>query len=45
MTGTIKTQTGIPQEISEGKVSGDDISFVIIDIVSTPPFWKETSTC
>ncbi|MGD0102167.1 MAG: hypothetical protein ABSC60_17655 [Acidobacteriota bacterium] len=45
LTGTIKTQTGIPQEISEGKVSGDDISFVIIDIVSTPPFWKETSTC
>ena len=30
MTGTLKTQTGIPQEISEGKVSGDDISFVII---------------
>jgi hypothetical protein len=30
MTGTLKTQSGDPQEISEGKVSGDDISFVII---------------
>lgn len=30
MTGTLKTQSGDPQEISEGKVSGNDISFVII---------------
>jgi hypothetical protein len=30
MTGILKTQTGNPQEISEGKVSGDDISFVVI---------------
>ena len=30
MTGTLKTQSGNPQEISEGKVSGNDISFVII---------------
>jgi len=30
MTGTLKTQSGNPQEISEGKVSGDDLSFVII---------------
>ena len=30
MTGTLKTQSGNPQEISEGKASGDDISFVII---------------
>ena len=29
-TGTLKTQSGNPQEISEGKVSGDDISFVIV---------------
>lgn len=30
MTGTLKTQSANPQEISEGKVSGDDISFVIV---------------
>jgi hypothetical protein len=30
MTGTLKTQSGNPQEISEGKVSDDDISFVIV---------------
>jgi hypothetical protein len=30
MTGILKTQTGTPQEITEGKVAGDDISFVII---------------
>jgi hypothetical protein len=30
MTGTLKTQSGDPQEISEGKVSGNDISFVVI---------------
>jgi hypothetical protein len=30
MTGTLKTQSGNPQEISEGKISGEDISFVIV---------------
>ncbi len=30
MTGTLKTQSGEPQKIAEGKVSGNDISFVII---------------
>jgi hypothetical protein len=30
MTGTLKTQSGNPQEISEGKVSGEDLSFVTI---------------
>jgi hypothetical protein len=30
MTGTLKTQSGNPQEILEGKVSGNDISFVVI---------------
>jgi hypothetical protein len=33
MTGTLKTQTGGPQEISEGKVSGDDVSFVVIGMM------------
>jgi hypothetical protein len=30
MTGTLKTQTGNPQEITEAKISGNDISFVLI---------------
>jgi hypothetical protein len=29
-TGTLKTQRGEPQQITEGKVSGDDISFAIV---------------
>ena len=30
MTGILKTQTGNPQQISEAKTSGEDISFVLI---------------
>jgi hypothetical protein len=31
MTGTLRTQSGPPQEISEGKVSGEDVSFVVVN--------------
>lgn len=30
MTGILKTQNTAPQEIAEGKIAGDDISFAII---------------
>lgn len=30
MTGKLTTQSGSPQEISDGKISGDKISFVIV---------------
>jgi hypothetical protein len=30
MAGTLRTQSGNPQEISEGKVSGADVSFVVV---------------
>jgi hypothetical protein len=30
MTGTLKTQNADPQAISEGKISGDDVSFAIV---------------
>jgi hypothetical protein len=30
MIGTLKTRRGEPQQISEGKVTGDDISFAVV---------------
>ena len=30
MTGILKTQRGDPQAITEGKISGDDISFAVV---------------
>jgi hypothetical protein len=34
MTGTLKTQAVSPQEISEGRVSGEDVSFVIVSTMA-----------
>lgn len=31
MTGTLKTQNADPQAFSEGKISGDDVSFAIVN--------------
>jgi hypothetical protein len=39
-TGTLKTQRGEPQQITEGKVTGDDISFAIV----AQMFGQETKT-
>lgn len=33
MTGKLKTQSGNPQEIIEGEVSGDDISFAVMSFM------------
>jgi len=30
MTGVLKTQSSDPQAISDGKISGDDISFAVV---------------
>ncbi|MBN1568608.1 MAG: hypothetical protein JXA73_12240 [Acidobacteria bacterium] len=40
MTGTLKTRRGDPQQISEGKVSGDEISFAVV----AQMFGMETKT-
>jgi hypothetical protein len=39
-TGTLKTQRGEPQQIVEGKVTGDDISFAVV----AQMFGQETKT-
>ncbi len=40
MTGVLKTQRGEPQQISEGKIAGDDVSFAIV----SQGFMGETKT-